>query len=119
VRAFVEGGAEKYEAPLEADDALGHWIGLIAPAAKRLASESGGQGPADAEALAKESVRQSLDNLRSHPRLAALEQAGALRLHGAYFEIATARLLALDEASGQFRPVAPERHKAASAGFDG
>ncbi len=32
VRALVEGGAEKYQAPPPSDDALGHWIGLIAPA---------------------------------------------------------------------------------------
>jgi carbonic anhydrase len=118
VRAFVDGGPEKYEAPLPADDALGHWIGLIAPAARRLQAETGRSDLSDAEALAMESVRQSLDNLRSHPRLAALEQAGALSLFGAYFEIDNARLLALDEASGRFTPIAAERHKAASSGFE-
>ncbi len=112
VRAFVEGGAEKYQSPLPPDDALGHWIGLIAPAAKRLGAP--GQSGGDyAERLARESVKQSLDNLRGNPRLAALERAGELRLHGAFFDIFDARLLALDEARSEFVQVAAGRHRSA------
>jgi len=113
ISAFVEGGAEKYAAPLPLDDALGHWIGLIAPAAKRLGAPPEHSGADYAERLARESVKQSLDNLRGNPRLAALERAGELRLHGAFFDIEDARLLALDEARGEFVQVGVDRHRSA------
>ena len=116
VRAYVEGGAEKFERPLPAEDALGHWIGLIAPAAKRLDPAPATFCAAYAERLSRESVKQSLENLRGNPRLAAMEQAGALRLHGAFFDIDDARLLALDETRGDFVQVAPERHRAVLGG---
>ena len=91
----------KFERPLPPEDALGHWIGLIGPAARRLASAPDLSGADYAETLARESVEQSLANLRGNPRLAALEQTRALRLHGAFFDIDDARLLALDEARGR------------------
>ena len=116
VRAFVEGGEGKFERPLPAEDALGHWIGLIGPAARRLGPAPDLSGADYAETLARESVKQSLANLRGNPRLAALEQTRALRLHGAFFDIDDARLLALDEARGAFVQVAGERHRAALAG---
>jgi carbonic anhydrase len=105
VRAFVEAGAA---APGPGPhDALGHWIGLIRPAAQRAPAAPGEPAQAYAERLARESVRQSLENLRGHPKLAAMELAGALSLHGAYFDIADARLLALDERRGAFVPLGP------------
>ncbi len=112
VRAFVEGGAEKYQSP-PPDDALGHWIGLISPAAKRLGAPPEQSGADYAERLARESVKQSLDNLRANPRLGALERAGELRLHGAFFDILDAQLLALDEARGEFIQVSAGRHRSA------
>src|SRR5208337_2644709 len=114
IHAFVEGGVEKYLSRSPAEDALGHWIGLIAPAAQRLGPRSDSAGADYAENMARESVRQSLDNLRGNPRLAALEQPGELRLHGAFFDINDARLLALDEARGLFVQVAAARHRSAS-----
>jgi carbonic anhydrase len=113
IRAFVEGGAEKYRSPPPADDALGHWIGLIARAAIRLGAPPEQSGGDCAERRARESVKQSLDNLRGDPRLAALERAGELRLHGAFFDIEDARLLAPGEARGAFVQVAAGRHRSA------
>jgi len=117
VRAFVEAGPERFAAPLAPDDALGHWIGLIAPAARRLDAPSADAKPLAvdyAERLARESVRQSLDNLRGNPELGESEKAGELSLHGAFFDIDDGRLLALDEATGAFVQIAAGRHQNAS-----
>jgi len=52
----------------------------------------------------------------SSPWIAEREQPGKLGLHGAYFGISTDTLLALDEVSGRFEPVAAVRaHGAAVA----
>ena len=103
VRAYLDGAAESGSG---AAPALAGWIGLIAPAARRLAVRPG--DCAAAEQLAHLSVMQSLDNLRGHPNISRREREGELRLHGAYFDIESARLLALHEGQGAFLPVAPE-----------
>jgi carbonic anhydrase len=104
VRAYVENEIDPYARPLSAGDFIGQWMTLIAPAAKRLGPPS--EPIADyVERLAKESVRQSLENLRTFPWVKTLEERGKLALHGAYFGVAEGRLQTLDEASGIFAPV--------------
>jgi carbonic anhydrase len=104
VRAFVENEIDPYARPLSAGDFIGQWMTLIKPAAARL-------GPpvepiADyVERLAKESIRQSLENLRTFPWVRTLVERGKLTLHGAYFGVADGKLETLDEASGEFAPV--------------
>jgi carbonic anhydrase len=49
-------------------------------------------------------VRISLRNLRTFPWVSEREQAGRLKLHGAYFAIADGILHICDEASGAFAP---------------
>jgi hypothetical protein len=65
-----------------------------------------------AENLSREPARQSLRNLRGNPLLAALEEAGELCLHGAWFDIDDARLQALDETRDAFVQIAAPRHQA-------
>jgi carbonic anhydrase len=55
--------------------------------------------------MEREAVKVSLANLRTFPWIAAREQSGNLKLHGAHFSIAEGRLYVLDEAEGNFRPV--------------
>jgi carbonic anhydrase len=50
-------------------------------------------------------IRQSLENLRSFPFVAAAEAAGTLILRGAYFGISDGILQLLDGTTGQFAPV--------------
>lgn len=115
VRAWAEGEADPYQRPLSPGDFIGRWIKLIGPAAERLGPPS--EPFADyVEKLALESVKQSLANLRTFPCIRTLEEKGRLKLHGAYFGVATGRLLALDEASGRFEPVAPNAMGAAQDG---
>jgi carbonic anhydrase len=101
VGAYVQNELDPYARPLSAGDFIGQWITLIAPAAKRLGPPT--EPIADyVERLAKESVRQSIDNLRTFPWVKNLEERGKLKLHGAYFGVADGRLQVLDEASGKF-----------------
>jgi carbonic anhydrase len=105
VKAFAESAADPNHAPLSPGDFIGKWITLIEPAAARLGPQA---EPLDdyVERLARESVIQGLANLRSFPYIAARESEGKLKLHGAYFGIVDGVLLALDEATGAFAPVA-------------
>ena len=49
-----------------------------------------------------EGVRISLRNLRTFPWVREREEAGTLKLHGAYFAISDGLLHVCDEASGSF-----------------
>jgi carbonic anhydrase len=115
VRAFVRGEANAGHEPLSPGDFIGKWISLINPAATRI--EPAG-APLDdyIERLALASIVQGLANLRTFPWIAEREQQGKLGLHGAYFGISTGILLALDEVSGRFEPIAAGAHRNAFAG---
>jgi carbonic anhydrase len=104
VRAYVENELDPYARPLSAGDFIGQWMSLIAPAAKNLGPPT--EPIADyIERLCKESIRQSVQNIRTFPWAKNLEERGKLKLHGAYFGVADGRLQVLDEASGSFEPV--------------
>lgn len=108
IRAF----ADDAQGPLSPGDFIGKWITLINPAAQR----SGGRGRNEdldgyVERLALASIQQSLDNLRTFPCISILEGKGRLKLHGAYFAVATGVLMVLDPATGQFLPAIGEMPK--------
>ena len=104
VRSYVENEIDPYARPLSPGDFIGQWMTLIKPAAARIGPPEG-EVEDYIERLAKESVRQCLDNLRTFPCVKTLEERGRLALHGAYFGVADGRLQTLDEASGAFAPV--------------
>jgi carbonic anhydrase len=107
VSAFVNG-------EIAPGDFIGGWIRPIERAAARVAR--GETSVEDyIERLALASVRQALVNLRSFPWIDERERQCKLRLHGAYFGVASGALLALDERSGRFEPIAKEAHRAALA----
>ena len=115
VRAAAEGELNPYQRPLSPGDFIGKWMSLIAPVVQKLGMPDA-EGIEDySERLALASIRNSLANLRSFPCVQTLEARGKLHLHGAYFEVASGRLQALDEASGAFVTVAAESHAAAFA----
>jgi carbonic anhydrase len=101
IRAF----ADKKQ-PLSPGDFIGRWMSQITPAAEKL-------GPPSTEAgylrrLEFASIELSLNNLMTFPCVHILVGQGKLALHGAYFGIATGRLLVRDRATGRFDPAIPD-----------
>ena len=105
IRAFADD-----QEPLSPGDFIGRWMSQIAPAAEKLGPPS-----VDPEYLRKlefASVELSLQNLMTFPCVRILVERGKLQLHGAYFGVATGRLLVRDPQTGNFEPVVqgfPER----------
>jgi carbonic anhydrase len=97
IRAF----ADKQE-PLSPGDFIGRWMSQIAPAAEKLGPSS--TGGDYLRRLEFASIELSLKNLMTFPCVHILAGQGKLSLHGAYFGIATGRLLVRDPASGRFEP---------------
>lgn len=82
---------------------LSGWMSLLDEA--RLSVLASHQTSSTAEklrALEKEGVKTAIKNLRTFPFVKDLEAGGRLSLHGAYFDIATGTLSALDHALGEF-----------------
>jgi carbonic anhydrase len=83
---------------------IGDWVRMLSEARDTVRSR---HDQLDREAfldMEREAVKVSLANLRTFPWIAAREEAGALKLHGAHFSIAQGRLYVLDEAEGVFHP---------------
>jgi carbonic anhydrase len=59
-------------------------------------------GPALLTATVEENVLVQLENLRTHPTVAAKLASGFVRLHGWVYKIETGEVFAYDPASGQF-----------------
>jgi carbonic anhydrase len=77
------------------------WISVLDEARERVLASN----PADPQhALELEGVKTSLANLRTFPFVRAGEEAGSLKLHGAFFAISDGILHVLDEDSGEFSP---------------
>jgi carbonic anhydrase len=77
------------------------WMAIVAEARDAVLS----RGDCDHQlALEQEAIKVSLTNLRSFPFIAEREAAGVLKLHGAWFAIASGSLHVLDEATGEFAP---------------
>ena len=78
------------------------WMAIVTEARDRVIESA----PDDPQrALELEAVKVSLKNLRSFPFVREREEAGTLKLHGAFFAIAEGELHVLDEERGQFAPV--------------
>jgi carbonic anhydrase len=100
IRAFAD-----EQAPLSPGDFIGRWMSQIAPAAAGLGPRSEQHGDEYLRRLEHASVELSLRNLMTFPFVRALVESGKLTLHGAYFGIASGRLLVRDPATGAFEPI--------------
>ena len=107
IKAFAE-DAE----PLTPGDFIGNWMKLMTPAAGKIGPR--GSRPMDDYltllARAERNVALSLDNLMTFPRLRAKIERGDIRLHGAYFGVATGQLSVREPASGKFAQVAADEY---------
>lgn len=115
IKAYVASETDPYNRPLSPGDFIGQWIKLIEPAAQNLGALPAAPDALYLEALAFESVRTSIANLRTFPCIRSLEEKGRLSLHGAYFGVADGRLLALNQEHDRFEPVAEESWRMAFA----
>jgi carbonic anhydrase len=103
IRAFAD-----EQKPLSPGDFIGRWMSQIAPAAASLGPRRE-HGDADyLRRLEFASVQLSLRNLMSFPWVRAQVERGKLQLHGAYFGVASGRLLVRDPESGRFEPIAED-----------
>lgn len=100
IRAFADD-----QEPLSPGDFIGRWMSQIAPAAEALGPRRGGDGEDYLRRLEFASVELSLRNLMTFPCVRILVERGRLQLHGAYFGVATGRLLVRDPETGVFAPV--------------
>ncbi|WP_425500199.1 carbonic anhydrase [Parasphingorhabdus halotolerans] len=97
------------KAALEGDDLgepglsfIDEWMTIVREARDRVVHDA----PDDPQReLELESVKVSLKNLRSFPFISRREQAGELKLHGAWYAIGEAKLFTLDESTGNFSAV--------------
>lgn len=83
---------------------IADWIALLDEAREEVAHDHGIQGRDAERAMEHAGVRVSLANLRTFPCIRRKEEAGELRLRGAFFAISDGVLHLLDEQSGKFEP---------------
>jgi carbonic anhydrase len=105
VRAFAEKAA-----PLSPSDFIGRWMSLMAPAAAKAGPPDGVPAADYLTRLEQANIANSLDNLKTFPRLNKLIERGDVAIHGAYFGVATGRLSVRDEKTGAFVQVAASEH---------
>ncbi|MES2472160.1 MAG: carbonic anhydrase [Pseudomonadota bacterium] len=99
IKAFADNAA-----PLSESDFIGKWMSQIAPAADSIKSPEK-DWDAYLRQLEFASVELSLKNLMTFPFVKSAVEKGELHLHGAYFGVASGKLLIRNEASGAFEPV--------------
>lgn len=99
IRAFAD-----EQEPLSPGDFIGRWMSQIAPAAQSLGPRHASDGDEYLRRLEFASVELSLQNLMTFPCVRILVERGKLQLHGAYFGVASGRLLVRDPATGRFEP---------------
>jgi len=90
--------------PLSPGDYIGKWMELLAPATAAVNSNQHMTSQEQQMALEHISITRSIANLRTFPCVSILEQRGRMSLHGAWFDISTGELLAMDPKSGEFTP---------------
>ncbi|MBX3396572.1 MAG: carbonic anhydrase [Phycisphaerae bacterium] len=86
--------------------AVKHWLNF-AEATRRIMREKYPELAGDSllTATVEENVIVQIENLRTHPAIAAALSAGDLNLHGWVYKIETGEVFAFDPAEGQFHPL--------------
>ncbi|MEX6506910.1 carbonic anhydrase [Jiella sp. M17.18] len=89
--------------PLSPGDFIGKWMSLLDPVAKAVGSNELMTARERQAALERIAIRYSIANLRTFPQIKALEDEGKLTLHGAWVDISSGELWAMDPETGDFR----------------
>jgi carbonic anhydrase len=98
IRAALDPNA----APLSPGDFIGKWMSLVAPAAEAVSGNKLMTAAERQTALERISIRYSIANLRTFPCVRILEEKGRLSLHGAWFDISSGELWAMNGKTGDF-----------------
>lgn len=99
VKAALEGGDRGAAGTSFVDS----WISILAGGRERVQQRLAADPALDPQReLEFEGVRISIANLRAFPFIAEREAEGSLKLHGAWFAIASGELFVLDEKTGVF-----------------
>lgn len=99
IRALVDSGTDKPK--LSEDDFVGNWMSWLDR--NRLDTVQVQANEIDAyRSVEEEGIRQSIDNLKSFACVRDQLDAGALTLHGAWFDIARGELWVMDGPTGEF-----------------
>ena len=91
--------------PLSPGDFIGKWMSLLDPVARAVGANGDMTERERRAALERIAIRHSIANLRTFPFVAERVEAGELSLHGAWVDIASGELWAMDPESGDFRRV--------------
>ncbi|MDX2274704.1 MAG: carbonic anhydrase [Hyphomonadaceae bacterium] len=95
------GVAAALNAPAQPTTFVDHWVGLLDPAKERIAHVHDDRQTA----LEYESVKVTMENLRTFPFVAERVAAGDLRVYGARYGVADGGLELYDPAKDAFTPV--------------
>ena len=92
---------------LETLPAVKQWLAHAETTRRIITENYPGRGPEELLNIAtQENVLAQLENLRTHPSVAARVAKGAIALHGWVYKIGTGEVYAYDADEGQFRPLA-------------
>ena len=94
--------------PLSPGDFIGKWMSLLDPAVRAVGANELMTGRERQSALERIAIRYSIKNLRSFPFVAALEAEGKIAIHGAWVDISSGELWAMDPGSGDFSKMIDE-----------
>jgi carbonic anhydrase len=110
----IKAALDPSSGPFSPGDFIGKWMSLLGPAAAKINSSEFLTPSERQTALERASIRGSIENLRTFPCVSILEGKGRLALHGAWFDIETGELWAMNAATGDFvRPDLNEMKEAA------
>ncbi|MEL7543061.1 MAG: carbonic anhydrase [Pseudomonadota bacterium] len=88
--------------PLSSGDFIGRWMDLLKEPAEIVAEDPSMTKEERQTALERMAIRNSIENLRTFPYIKAREDAGEISLNGAWFDISSGELWALEPESGEF-----------------
>ena len=89
--------------PLSPGDFIGKWISLLDPVAKSLEC-TGAESPEKLQLMLEEqSIRQSIEHLKTFPCVSTLLEREQIGLHGAWFDISSGDLWTMDAETGAFQ----------------
>ena len=85
---------------------IGKWVGIAQRARERVLADLPAKSPAlQARACEQAAILVSLENLMTYPWIAERVVAGAMHLHGWYFDIAQGELSSFNPARNGFEPI--------------